>query len=148
MLAAPIVPTNLPAPSRVTTLLSLLHERFERVVIDAPGSWDAGCAIAVQTSDITWLILAPEVGSLQSAIGVLRALKAAAIPDERIQLIANQIMPKPGLALPSVEKALGHSFKGALPYDEAQASAIGQGVPLTIGQPNSPFAAALKQLIG
>ncbi|HEY4721911.1 MAG TPA: hypothetical protein VII92_08700, partial [Anaerolineae bacterium] len=114
---------------------------------DAPGIWDAICAAAVLVSDTIWLILAPEVGSLQSAVGVLRALKAAKIPDERIHLIANQIMLKPGLALPAMEKALGHGFKGALPYDEAQSSAIGQGVPLMIGQPDSLFAAAIKQLI-
>ena len=147
VLAAPIVPMNLPAPNRVTTLLELLHERFERVIVDAPRIWDPTCAAAVLASEAIWLILAPEVGSLQSAVGVLRALKAAKVPDERILLIANQIMPNAGLALPSIEKALGHSFKGALPYDEAQSGAISQGVPLLIGQPDSPFAAALKQLI-
>lgn len=147
VLAAPIVPMNLPAPNRVTTLLELLRERFERVIVDAPRIWDATCAAAVLAADNIWLIIAPEVGSLQSAVGVLRALKAARISDERINLIANQIMPNPGLVLPAIEKALGQGFKGSLPYDEAQSGAIGQGVPLMISQPDSLFAAAIKQLI-
>ena len=92
------------------------------------------------------MIISPEVGSLQSTVGALRALKAAKIPDERIQLIANQVMPKPGLALPAIEKALGHGFKSSLAYDEAQSNAIAQGLPLTTQQPSSSFAAAIRAL--
>ena len=119
VIAAPIVPLNAPPPDRVKTLIEHLHERFARVVVDAPSVWDAVSAAAVLSSEEVWLILAPEVGSLQSTVGTLRAMKAAKIPDERIHLIASQIMPKPGLTLPAIEKALGHAFKGALPYDVA-----------------------------
>ncbi|HTP08676.1 MAG TPA: hypothetical protein VMP08_10520, partial [Anaerolineae bacterium] len=94
-----------------------------------------------------WLVLAPEVGSLQSTVGALRALKAAKIPDEKIELIANQNMPRPGLALPAIEKALGHGFKGKLPYDESQVAALGQGAPLLLSQPEAPLAAAIKALV-
>jgi Flp pilus assembly CpaE family ATPase len=90
--------------------------------------------------------MAPEVGSLQSTVGLLRAMKAARLPDERVELIANQIMPKAGLALPAIEKALGHGFIGKLPYDEAQPGAIGQGTPLMIHQADSPLASAVKAL--
>ena len=73
-------------------------------------------------------------------------MKAAKVPDERIELIANQIMPKAGLALPAIEKALGHGFIGKLPYDEGQSNAIGAGTPLMVGQGESPLAAAIKAL--
>ncbi len=146
VIAAPIVPMNFPAPDRVVTLLSILHEKFARVVIDAPGVWTALTATACNTSDAVWLIIAPEVGSLQSTVGTLRALKAAKVPDEHIELVANQIMPKPGLALPAIEKALGHGFVARLPYDEAQSSAIGHGHPLMLSQPDSPLATAIKAL--
>jgi Flp pilus assembly CpaE family ATPase len=100
----------------------------------------------VFASDAVWLIIAPEVGSLQSTVGVLRAMKAAKVPDERVELIANQIMPKPGLALPAIEKALGHGFLGKLPFDEGQSNAIGTGTPLMMSQPDSALAAAIKVL--
>jgi CheY-like chemotaxis protein/MinD-like ATPase involved in chromosome partitioning or flagellar assembly len=146
VLAAPIVPMNFPAPERVTTLLGVLHEEFVRVVIDAPSLWTGITAASVFASDVVWLIIAPEVGSLQSTVGVLRAMKAAKVPDEHIELIANQIMPRPGLALPAIEKALGRGFLGKLPFDEGQSSAIGAGTPLMMGQPDSALAAAIKVL--
>jgi len=146
VLCAPIVPMNLPAADRVTTLMGLLHDKFARVVIDAPSLWTGVTAAAALAADTVWVIMAPEVGSLQSTVGLLRAMKAAKLPDERVELIANQIMPKPGLALPAIEKALGHGFLGKLPYDEAQPAAIGQGAPLMLHQADSPFAAAIKAL--
>jgi Flp pilus assembly CpaE family ATPase len=146
VMAAPIVPMNFPSADRVTTLLGVLHEKFARVVIDAPGIWTAVTAAAVTASDAVWVVIAPEVGSLQSTVGALRAMKLAKVPDERLELIANQTMAKPGLALPAIEKALGHGFVGKLPYDETQSNAIGQGTPMMLSQPNSPFAAAIKAL--
>ncbi len=148
VMAAPIVPAaSLPPIERITTLITVLQGKFARVVIDLPGTWGPIAQTVLHHVDTIWLVLAPEVGSLQSTVGALRALKAAKIPDERIELIANQTMPRPGLALPAIEKALGHGFKGKLPYDENQGAALGQGAPLLLSQPDSPLAAAVKALV-
>ena len=146
VLAAPIVPAASPTPERVATLLNLVQGQFARIVIDAPGIWHPLTLAALSASDTIWVILAPEVGSLQSTVGTLRAMKMAKIPDDRVELIANQVMPRPGLALSAIEKALGHSFKGKLPYDDAQNNAISQGTPLMLSQPDSPLAAAIREL--
>jgi pilus assembly protein CpaE len=147
VMAAPIVPAaTLPPLDRVTTMLNVLQGKFTRVVIDMPGIWGPVLEAAIGTADVVWLVLAPEVGSLQSTVGALRAMKTAKVPDEKIELIANQNTPRPGLALPAIEKALGHGFKGKLPYDENQNAALGQGAPLTLSQPDSPLAAAIKAL--
>jgi DNA-binding response OmpR family regulator len=147
VMAAPIVPAvTVPPLDRVTTLIAALQGKFARVVIDLPGAWGPIGMAALNLVDTIWLVLAPEVGALQSTVGALRALKASKIPDEKIELIANQNMPRPGLALPAIEKALGQGFKGKLPYDENQATALGQGSPLLLSQPESPLAAAIKAL--
>jgi pilus assembly protein CpaE len=142
-----VPPLNLPALDRVTTLLLALQGKFAHIVVDLPAVWMPLTLTALAATDIVWLVMAPEVGSLQSAVGALLALKAAKIPDEKIELIANQTMPKGGLALAAIEKALGHGFKGRLPYDEAQGTALGQGAPLMLSQPNSPLATAIKGLL-
>lgn len=148
VMAAPIVPAaNVPPLDRVTTMIAALQGKFARVVIDLPGAWGPIAQAAIGSADTIWLVLAPEVGSLQSTVGALRALKAIKIPDEKIELIANQNMPRPGLALPAIEKALGHGFKGKLPYDDNQGAALGQGAPLLLSQPESPLAAAIKALV-
>jgi DNA-binding response OmpR family regulator len=148
VMGAPIVPPlNLPPLDRLTTMLMALQGKFAHVVIDVPAQWTPLTLAALNTVDTIWLVLAPEVGSLQSTVGALRAMKAAKIPDERIELIANQHMPRAGLALPAIEKALGHGFKGRLPYDDSQNAALGQGAPLMLSQPDSPLAAAIKALL-
>lgn len=147
VMTAPITPAAVVPPlDRVTTLINALQGKFARVVIDVPSSWGPIAQTAIANADTIWLVLAPEVGSLQSTVGALRALKASKIPDERIELIANQNTPRPGLALPAIEKALGHGFKGKLPYDENQTAALGQGAPLMLSQAESPLAAAIKAL--
>ena len=148
VMAAPIVPAaNVPPLERVTTMITALQGKFARVVIDLPGAWGPIAQAAIGSADTIWLVLAPEVGSLQSTVGALRVLKASKTPDEKVELIANQNTPRPGLALPAIEKALGHGFKGKLPYDENQGAALGQGAPLLLSQPESPLAAAIKALV-
>jgi pilus assembly protein CpaE len=148
VMAAPIVPAaGLPPLDRIATMINTLRGKFARVVIDVPGAWGPVVEIALNNADVIWLVLSPEVGSLQSTVGALRAMKAAKVPDEKIELIANQNMPRPGLALPAIEKALGHGFMGKLPYDENQGAALGQGAPLMLSQPESPLAAAIKALV-
>lgn len=146
VLAAPIVPSSLVAPERVALLLNILQGKFARVIVDMPGIWHPTTLAVLNSVDNIWLVVAPEVGSLQSTVGVLRAMKMAKIADDKIRLIANQTMPRPGLALPAIEKALGHEFKGRLPYDEAQNNAISQGTPLMLSQPDSQFSAAIREL--
>ncbi len=148
VMTAPIVPAiNLPPLDRIMTMINVLQGKFARLVIDMPGAWVPVTQAVITSADTIWLVLSPEVGSLQSAVGVLRALKAAKVPDDKIELIANQNMPRPSLALPAIEKALGHGFKGRLPYDENQIAALGQGTPLMLNQPDSPLAAAIKALV-
>src|SRR5512139_21152 len=98
VMAAPIVPAaTLPPLERVTTLIAALQGKFARVVIDLPGAWGPIGMAALNLADTIWLVLAPEVGSLQSTVGALRALKTIKIPDEKIELIANQNTPRPSL---------------------------------------------------
>ena len=147
VLAAPIVPATFPPVERVNMLLNVLQSKFARVIIDMPGIWHPITLAALNAAETIWLVLAPEIGALQSTVGTLRAMKMAKIPDDKVELIANQTMSKPGLALPAIEKALGHGFKGKLPHDEAQNNAISQGAPLMLSQPDSPLAMAIKELV-
>jgi pilus assembly protein CpaE len=148
VMAAPIVPAaNLPPLDRITTMINALQGKFAHVVIDLPNTWGPIALAAIDSADKIWLVLSPEVGSLQSTRGVLRAMKLAKVPDEKIELIANQNMPRLGLALPAIEKALGRDFRGKLPYDENQSAALSQGAPLLWSQPDSPLAAAIKALV-
>ena len=74
VMAAPIVPpASLPPLERITALVSVLQAKFARVVIDLPGAWGPIAQTVLNHVDTIWLVLAPEVGSLQSTVGALRA---------------------------------------------------------------------------
>jgi pilus assembly protein CpaE len=148
VLAAPFVPApdlNVP-PDPFLKVLELLRERFPRVIIDAPPVLNSAARAALHIADEIWLVLAPEVGSLQSTVATLRALKALEINDDKIAIVSNQAMPRPGLSAQVIEKALNRPLATSLPYDEAQPVAFGQATPLMISQPDSPFAAAIRSI--
>lgn len=148
LLAAPFVPmteTNVP-PDPFLKLLGLLRDKFQRVVVDAPPVLNGAARAALQLADEIWLVLAPEVASLQATVATLRALKGLNIGDDKIALVSNQVAPRPGLTQPAIEKALNRPLAVSLPYDDAQPAALGHGVPLAIGQPDSPLAAAIREI--
>jgi len=148
VLAAPFVPpaeTNVP-PEPFLKMLGLLRDKFQRVIVDAPPVLNSAAHAALQIADEIWLVLAPEVASLQSTAATLRALKGLNIGDDKVALVSNQVAPRPGLTQPAIEKALNRPVAASLPYDEAQPAAIGQGTPLMIGQPDSPLASAIRAI--
>ena len=130
---APAPEVSLP-PEPFLRMLRLLREKFQRVIVDAPPVLNSAARAALQAADEIWLVLAPEVGSLQSTVAALRALKALDIDDEKVAVISNQVTPRPGLTTPAIEKALNRTLAAALPYDEAQPVAFGQGTPLMIAR--------------
>jgi len=148
VLAAPFVPpVDEPLPVEpFAGMLRLLRERFQSVIVDAPSVLNGAARAALQLADEIWLVLAPEVASLQSTVATLRALKALGVGDDKVALVVNQVMPRPGLSRQVIEKALSRPVAAALPYDEAQPAAFGHGVPLLISQPDSPLAAAIREM--
>jgi pilus assembly protein CpaE len=107
---------------------------------------DAG-RVAVQASDLVVIVLAPEVASLQTTAATLRVVKSLNVPDDKVLLVLNQVMLKPGLTTAAIEKALGRPLAATVPYDDGQIQALGQGTPLVLSQPNSLLATGMKHLI-
>jgi len=148
LLAAPPVP---PPPGAISAeaverLLGALKPLFSYVVVDTSSVLDEVTTSVLKTSDVILLTFAPEVLSVQTTLVTRKALLARGIPAERIVLVLNQTMPRPTLALKTIESALQQPIKAVLPYQEQQSSAVDQGQPLIIGHPTLPLAAAVKAL--
>ena len=148
VLAAPFVPPiDEPLPAEpFAEMLRLLRDRFQRVIVDAPPVLNGAARAALQVADEIWLVLAPEVASLQSTVATLRALKTLGVGDDKVAVVVNQVAPRAGLSRQAIEKALGRPVAAALPYDEAQPAALGHGAPLSISLPDSPLAAAIREI--
>jgi pilus assembly protein CpaE len=147
LLPSPFIPPlRLPSGEAFARLLEILKPMFGVTIIDLGVLDDAG-RVAVQASDLVAIVLAPEVASLQTTAATLRVLKSLNVPDDKVLLVLNQVMLKPGLSTAAIEKALGRPLAAMLPYDDGQIQALGQGTPLVLSQPNSLLATGMKHLI-
>jgi Flp pilus assembly CpaE family ATPase len=146
VLPSPFLPMPSPSGEAVAHLLGILKPGFGATIVDLGILGDGGRA-ALAASDVILTVLSPEVASLQTSAATLRTLKALNVPDGKMAWVVNNVAPRFGLSTGALEKALGRTLCANLPYDEAQAQALGQGNPLMISQPDSPFADSVRQLI-
>ncbi len=148
VLPAPFLPPVQPINGEaLAKLLTLLKSALDIIVIDTSGTVDITTRVALAVADQVLVVTAPEVAALQTTAASLRLLNSFKVPDDKIKLISNQVMPRPGLTSPAIEKALGRPIQASIPYDEAQAQALGQGTPLAQSYPDAPLPATLKQVV-
>lgn len=150
VVAAPFIPElGLDIPGDVfAAMFKLLRHQFKFVIVDAPPVLNEAARVALELADEIGLVFTPQVASLQSTIALLRAFKKQLnISEEKVALICNQITPQASLSADVIEKALNRPLSIWIDYDDAQLAAFGQGVPLVLTQPDSPFATAIKQFV-
>jgi CheY-like chemotaxis protein len=128
-------------------MLGVLDAVFADIVIRAAPVLDDATTLALGAAQLVLLVVSPEVGAVQTAIGTLLALPKLSVADHRIRVVLNHNTPDPVLTQNRVEKALGRPVDLIIPYDRAQTAAFAQGTPLILSQPNAPLAAAVQSFI-
>jgi CheY-like chemotaxis protein len=145
--AAPAQPVRYSMPAE-TFQMALYHLRnfFTDVIVDAAPMLDDPTNIALGQCKHVLAVLNPDVASVQTTIGTLRALTALNIAETQIRVVLNNTLPDPLVTQAAVEKALGRPVDVTLPFERAQASALAQGIPLVLSQPTSPLVTAIAGL--
>ncbi len=148
VLASPFLPPVQPVESEaLSKLIALLKVPFDVIVMDSSGALDVVAHAALSSSDDALILMTPEVASLQSTVALMRMFPFLNLRDEKVVLAVNQVTPRAGLSVAAIEKALNRQIKVTIPYDEAQAVALGQGTPLMQSNPEASLPAAVKQAI-
>jgi len=145
ILASSIVPLagqEIP-PDLTRNLLAILDQQFVVTIIDAPSTLNRATMVALEATDLIGLVIAPEAGSIQTAIGTLGALKPW---SKKVRVILNQTMPGASPPTEAIERAIKRRLMTAIPYDPAQSKAISQRAPLSTTKPDSPLAQAVREL--
>jgi pilus assembly protein CpaE len=146
VLASPMFPVVGQGLSRavVETTLRVLRQQFAAIVVDAPPVLDEAAMAVLDAATVVGLVVTPEAPSIQTAVGTMRALGQW---SDKFQVILNQITPGANLPTEAIERALKRSLLSTIPFDPAQAQALGHGAPLALHSPASPLAEAVRRLV-
>lgn len=144
VLAAPGVPVR-HGPTAATTraILEALRSYFAHVVVDAAPSLDDATWTVLGEADRTLVMCSPEVGAVQTTLGVLPAVESARRPGSLLHIGVNQAVAESGVPLAAVERALGRPPDLSVPHDRLQSRALAQGTPLVFLQPGAALPAAI-----
>lgn len=146
MLAAPPVPTfqTLSTPA-VQHMLSDLSGQFNHIIVDIP-QFDPATQGALSMASAVVVVLTDDPPSIQTTGQFIAALNSINVDPAKIRLVLNHVRPTNDVPAETIQKALKRPLTAELPFDVNQLNAIRRGVPLVIGQPDSPFAKSIQQL--
>jgi pilus assembly protein CpaE len=145
LLAAPFVPVIGGGLSRdiVLATLSALRRGFATVVVDLPSVLTEAVMAVLETADVIGVVITADPPAIQTTVGTLQVLKPLA---SRIRLILNQAIPGAPPPVDALQRMLKQPFAEVIPFDPAQAQALGKGKPLTLSNPDSPLAQRVARL--
>lgn len=145
VLASPVLPIVRQGLPRIVVqrMLTILHQRFSAIVVDAPSVLDETTMAVLEAATTVGLVINAEPPSIQAAIGTLRVLNQW---SAKLQIILNHVTPESRLPTGAIERALKRPLAWTIPFDPAQARALTQGTPLALHSPNSPLALAVREL--
>ncbi len=145
-LVAPIEPgtaESIPA-SLVTTVLDLLKQEFDFVVVDTPPAFDDHVLAAFDQSDLVALLATLDIPALKNLKLTLETLDLLNYPRDRWRLVLNRADSKVGLALNEVEKTLKAPIAAQIPSSRDVPASINRGVPIVLDDPKHPVSLAIK----
>ncbi len=128
------------------TLITLLSESFDFILIDAPAGVEDGFKNAVAGASEAILVVNPEISSVRDADRVAGLLASQGTIDT-IQLLVNRVRPRmveklDMLSIEDVLDILAIPLLGVVQEDEQVIIAANLGEPLALGKPKSPAAFA------
>ena len=151
-LAVLAAPTRPEADFRVTLegvqrVIEIMRPSFDHVIVDLGSRLDPRALWLLEHSDSHLFVLFPEIAALR-AMSLLMTFLAETTPlQARSHIVINHVFPKELLKTRDVENLLRTKPAAEVPYTEVEMiRSVNEGVPLVIGRPASPAAAALRRV--
>jgi pilus assembly protein CpaE len=153
---SPIGVRLLAAPPRVEDAEALREEHIERTfealrsqpgwtVVDCASHLDQNNCKAIELADVVLVPMNLDLASIRRVARAFELWKELGIDTAKVRLVA--WADKGEITVADVARTLGRPVAHELPWDPAGvAAAINQGVPVMIGQPTAPLAAAIRQM--
>ena len=149
LLAAPLEPSLSEAVTAdaVTTMLTMLREKFAYVVVDGPAFFTDQILAAIDQSDTIVLVGSLDVPSVKNLRMAINTLHQLGHHREQLLTVLNRADSNVGLRIPEVEKSLGTAIDVRLPSSRDVPLSINQGAPLAAERRRSDVIQAIAQLV-
>jgi pilus assembly protein CpaE len=145
-LVAPVEPGSADVPAAVVeTVLRILRERFQYVVVDTPPAFTDHVLAAFDASDVLALLATLDIPALKNLKLTLETLDLLNYPRERWRIVLNRADSKVGLSLAEVEKTLKVPIAAQIPSSRDVPASINRGVPIVHDNSGHPVSAAVRQ---
>src|SRR6266498_3745268 len=146
-LLAPTEPTvaDTISPQAVATILKLLRQNFDAVVIDTPAAFSDQVLAAFDESDAIAVLASLDVPSIKNLKLALQTMELLHYPRTRLRVVLNRADSKVGLRLPDVEKILGGPVDATIPSSRAVPLSVNKGNPILLEDPRSHVSDAIRR---
>lgn len=143
---APVNPSDaeLVTPSVVRSVIDLLRDRYDYIVIDTPSQFSESVLEAFDAAEHQVLVTTPEIPSLKNLRLTLDMLDLLDYRREERAVVLNRADPKAGITVAEAESAIRDTVAVQLPATNDAPASINRGEPLMSGKPNHPFSTALR----
>jgi pilus assembly protein CpaE len=131
--------------AHVSTVVPLLAENFDYVIVDTPAGLDERTLAAVECATDLLLVSSLDVTSIRSLRKALDALNHLGVKAER-QLVLNRADAKVGLDPSDAEEAIGMKISCSIPSTREIPLSLNLGTPVVVSEPKSLVARQLQQL--
>jgi pilus assembly protein CpaE len=151
LLAAPLETheTEAVEPEHVTEILHLVSQRYSRVILDLPHTFDQNTIAALDIADEILLVMTLDIPGIRSTKRALDVLERLGYPRGRVHIVVNRWSKNTDVELQKVQAHLGQQFIGFVPNDYIKVmDSINLGRPHVHTEPGSRIALEIKRIAG
>jgi len=133
------------AHAHVSTVVPLLAENFDYVIVDTPAGLDELTLAAVECASDLLLVSSLDVTSIRSLRTALDALDRMGVTAER-RFVLNRADAKVGIDASDAEEAIGMQVSSAVPECREIPLSLNLGTPVVLANPKLPASKRLLAL--
>jgi len=134
-------------PEDVSEILYLLGQRYERIILDLPHTFDSVTVAALDMADDILLVLTLDIPGIRGTKRAMKVFERLGYPHEKIHVVVNRWTKSIDVELKKVEAHLGERLIGFVPNDYKKVmDSINLGRPLVQSDPGSKITAEVRRI--
>src|SRR6266545_2682994 len=134
-------------PQDISEILYLLRQRYERIVLDLPHTFDPVTVAALDLADDILLLMTLDIPGIRSTKRALKVFDRLGYPRAKVHVVVNRWSKNIDVELKKVEAHLDEQLIGFVPNDYRRVmDSINLGRPLVQSDPSSKLTLEIKRI--